>query len=70
MDLINENYPSQTCENGWLSLLALPNFLPKANQKDCLEDVNAVHNELQDDFLVCHRVGILSWYFQRVEGIH
>lgn len=46
MDLIKENYPYQTCENECLSLLALPNFLPKANQMDCLEDVNAVHNEL------------------------
>lgn len=46
MDLINENYPFQTCENECLSLLALPNFLPKANQKYFLEDMNAVHNDL------------------------
>lgn len=43
MDLIKENYPYQTSDNGYLSLLAL---LPKANQKYCLEDVNALHNEL------------------------
>lgn len=41
---------------------ALPDFLSKANQKHCLEDVNAVRNELQDDFLLCQKIGILSQY--------
>lgn len=62
MDLINENYPYQTSENGCLSLPALPDFRAKANQKHCLEDVNAVHNELLDDFLLCQKIGILSQY--------
>lgn len=46
MDLIKENYPYQTSDNGYSSLLALHNFLPNANQKYCLEDMNALHNEL------------------------
>lgn len=46
MDLIKENYPYQTSDNGYLSLLALHNFLPTANHKYCLKDVNALHNEL------------------------
>lgn len=46
MDLIKENYPYQTSDNGYLSLLALHNFLPTANHKYCLEDVNTLHNEL------------------------
>lgn len=45
MNLIKENYPYQTSDNGYLSLLALHNFLPKANQKYCLEDVNVLHSE-------------------------